>query len=203
MTRWRLIAVLIAAMLLASFVVRRDSAPASEELAADLTDAPDLYMQVATVTQFDDDGSVRYRLAADEIRHFEAEDTTRLQKPLLTVHRTEGGAWRAQSNQGEIHYRSVAPARQEEIVSLRDAVVLERAEAEGRLRLTTESLYVYPERRFAETDQAVMIETIAGRTSAAGLVGDLNTGVLKLSSDGSQRVHTIVLPRQFKRATNV
>ena len=56
-------------------------------------------------------------------------------------------------------------------------------------------------RQFAETDQPVIIDTNSGRSSAVGLSGDLNSSLLKLSSIASERVHTIVMPDQFKRAT--
>jgi hypothetical protein len=45
-----------------------------------------------------------------------------------------------------------------------------------------------------------MIDTNAGRTRAIGLTADLDAGLLKLSSDRKERVHTIVLPGQFRRA---
>ncbi len=203
MRRWRLFAVLIVAMVFASFIIGRDSTP-SPDAAVEPPDAADLFMQRATVTQFDADGSLRYRLSAEEIRHFDANAITRLQKPRLTFHGADGPPWVASSNHGDIRHRDGGVMDgNEEIVSLHEAVVLESDEEEGRVRLTTESLDVYPERRFAETNRTVIIESNAGRTTAAGLVGDLSTGVLKLSSDASQRVHTIVLPEQFKRATQV
>lgn len=45
-----------------------------------------------------------------------------------------------------------------------------------------------------------MIESNAGRTTAVGLTADLGAGLLTLSSSESQRVHTTVLPNQFRRA---
>jgi hypothetical protein len=45
-----------------------------------------------------------------------------------------------------------------------------------------------------------MIATHAGSTTAAGLSGDLEAGRVKLSSRKNERVHTIVLPGQFKRS---
>jgi len=44
-----------------------------------------------------------------------------------------------------------------------------------------------------------MIDTNAGRTMAVGLTADLAAGLLELSSNETQRVHTTVLPSQFRR----
>lgn len=202
MSRWQLLGVLVAAALLAFLVTDREQIEAPTALPAELADEPDLYMEAATITQFNDDGSVRYRLAADEIRHFERNDTTRLKMPELTIHRAPKLPWWVSSKEGDIRYRDDTNQQSEEVVFLRDSVVLEQRDSPRQLRLTTQSLYVYPERRFAETSQAVMIDTSAGRTMAVGLAGDLDAGTLNLSSDAAQRVHTIVLPNQFKRASD-
>ena len=60
------------------------------------------------------------------------------------------------------------------------------------------SIVLYPDRQYAETDQDVMIDTAVGRTQAAGMKGELQRGLLNLYSKPEQRVHTIVLPNQFK-----
>ena len=70
---------------------------------------------------------------------------------------------------------------------------------DGRsFELRTPSITLYPDREYAETDQDVMITTHAGRTTAVGLQGNLNQGLLQLSSNDERRVHTILLPDQFK-----
>jgi lipopolysaccharide export system protein LptC len=87
-----------------------------------------------------------------------------------------------------------------EIVFLREDVKLSREDSKGiAMALKTQTLYIYPHRQFAETDQPVMIDSRVGRTKAAGFTGNLKTGILKLTSSNSQRVHTIVLPHQIQR----
>jgi lipopolysaccharide export system protein LptC len=161
---------------------------------------PDLYMEKATITQYDDDGAVRYRLLSSEVRHYEDERLTRLVAPTMTLFRAPQPPWFARSNQGFVHDTDPADEKTGEAVFLREDVHLEQKEP-NRIEITCPTLYVYPGRQFAETDQPVIIETASGRTSAVGMSGDLNTSLLKLSSSTSERVHTIVLPGQFKRAT--
>ena len=161
---------------------------------------PDLYMDKATVTQFGDDGSVRYRLVSTEIRHYEDERLTRLVSPTMTLFRAPQPPWFARSKQGFVRDTRDADGNTEEVIFLRDDVHLVQQEP-NRIEITCAALRVYPSRQFAETDQPVIIDTSSGRTFAVGMSGNLNTSLLKLSSSASERVHTIVMPDQFKRAT--
>jgi len=161
---------------------------------------PDLLMEQATITQYGQDGSVSYRLLSSEVRHYEAEQITHLTAPTLTLNRAPQPPWFARSDEGLVHDTSTPGDNTSEVILLREDVHLEQREP-NKIEVTSPSLYVYPDRQFAETDQPVMIDTSAGRSYAVGLSGDLNTGLFKLSSIESQRVHTIVLPGQFKSAT--
>jgi len=161
---------------------------------------PDLLMEQATITQYGDDGSVSYRLLSGEVRHYETEQLTHLAAPTLTLNRAPQPPWFARSGEGFVHDTNTPGDNTNEVIMLRDDVHLEQREP-NRIEITSQMLYVYPDRQYAETDQPVMIDTTAGRSYAVGLSGDLNTGLFKLSSIESQRVHTIVLPGQFKSAT--
>jgi len=161
---------------------------------------PDLLMEQATITQYGQDGSVSYRLLSSEVRHYAAEQITHLTAPNLTLNRAPQPPWFARSDEGLVHDTSTPGDNATEVILLREDVHLEQREP-NKIEVTSPSLFVYPDRQFAETDQPVMIDTTAGRSYAVGLSGDLNTGLFKLSSIESQRVHTIVLPGQFKSAT--
>jgi len=161
---------------------------------------PDLLMEQATITQYGEDGSVSYRLLSSEVRHYEAEQITHLTTPTLTLNRAPQPPWFARSDEGIVQDTNTPGDNTTEVILLREDVHLEQREP-NKIEVTSPTLYVYPDRQFAETDQPVMIDTTAGRSYAVGLSGDLNTGLFKLSSIESQRVHTIVLPGQFKSAT--
>jgi lipopolysaccharide export system protein LptC len=175
-----------------------ESAPA--EPIETLADAPDLYMENAQITQYGRDGGVQYRLDSNTIRHFDLENLTRLESPVFELYRTGRLPWLVRSTHGYIRYRTQTPPPQEEVVYLRENVQLEQRAGDGEyVKLTTDALYVYPDRRYAETDRPVMIDTNSGRTTAVGLKGDLSRGLLMLFSAADAKVHTIVLPDQFKR----
>ena len=173
---------------------------AGADMPAELADEPDLHMENARITRFRADGSVKYQLQSAQIRHFEPEELTRLVAPRLVLAQADGKVpWKLQSEYGYIRRRAAASGTTEEVVYLRDEVMIEQVQADGRfVRLLVASVYLYPDREYAETTQDVMIDTEVGRTRAAGLQGDLRRGLLNLFSSPTQRVHTIVLPRQFK-----
>lgn len=174
----------------------------SEEVTAlppELADEPDLYMEDATITQYQKDGSLQYQLFSTEIRHFEAAQLTRLVAPSLEMHSPGKPPWSVSAGHGYIRKRALPSGGDEEVVFLRENVLLEQRYEDGqRLKVRSSSMYIYPDRQYAETDQDVMIDTNVGRTQAIGMQGDLQRGLFNLSSTSDQRVHTIVLPKQFK-----
>ena len=176
-----------------------DEVPAEPELLAQLVDEPDLYIEEAIITQFRKDGALKYRLESQEIRHFELDRVTYLQAPELTLYSVENPPWHLASEHGDIHQSLTLAGDAEEVVALRESVTVRQQFADGRYTsLYASSLDLYPDRQYAETDQSVMIDTEVGRTLAVGLEAYLERGLLKFSSTAEQRVHTIVLPGQFK-----
>jgi len=199
MNRWPWLLVVLGSVLLVLSIGDRRSTKSPEPAASAVTGDPDLYMAKAAITQYADDGTVRYRLLSDEVRHFESEGTTRLVSPTLILDRAPQPSWSASAKQGTVNYRDTPEGKREEVVELSEDVRLELREPSNPIELTCRSLQIYPDRQFAETDQPVMITSNSGSTSAVGLSGDLNSGLFKLASSTTQRVHTVVPPGQFKR----
>jgi lipopolysaccharide export system protein LptC len=160
---------------------------------------PDLFMGKATITQYSDAGVVRYRLESAEVLHYDADGLTRLSAPALTLNRAPQSPWFARAGEGFVKEPDASSADTAEVILLRDDVHLEQKEP-NRIEIACSTLNIYPDRRFAETDRPVIIDSASGRSSAVGMSGDLESGLFKLSSNANQRVHTIVSPAQFKRA---
>jgi lipopolysaccharide export system protein LptC len=169
-------------------------------LPPELAGEPDLYLRDVVILQHEEDGSVRYRMRAYEVRHFETLGLTSLQAPRLTLYRGDEPPWHLQAERGDVRVLMHPDGTQEEVVYLRDDVeVQQQANDERFLLLTTDVLHLYPDRRYAETDRAVMIQTNAGHTQGVGLRADLIPGVFVLGADSPDRVHTVVLPAQPSR----
>jgi lipopolysaccharide export system protein LptC len=184
----------LASLALFIWLVSLDSSRPDDAVPLEGAAAPDLRMQRATVTQYGDDGTLRYQLQATEIRHFEADAITQLNSPTLTLSRTPQSSWMASARHGTVEHASGADIGADEVVTLRDDVHLIARDSRQNFELTCSRLYIYPARRFAETDEPVIIDAASGRTTAAGLSGDLDSGLLKLASSATQRVKTVVLP---------
>lgn len=85
--------------------------------------------------------------------------------------------WHVRSERGE-----VSPQGTE--VELIDNVRTERTDAKGRhTLLTTSRMTVFPEREYAETQQAVRIEAANGVTTGQGMKAYLNEGRMLLLSN--------------------
>lgn len=181
-------------------VLLRDTDEAAIDAAPSevLPEESNLYLEDAVISQYQGDGTLRYELASSRIRHFENRNLTRLDTPDLQMYPTGNPPWSARADEGEIRYQETRGDSREEVIYLRRNVYLEQTRGERFISLTSEDLTIYPDRQYAETEQAVMIDTNTGRTKAVGLAADLERSVLELSSNETQRVHSIVLPFQFK-----
>ena len=187
----------VGALLLTFYFAPWRAGVAPGALPPELADEPDLLMQGASITQFQEDGSVQYRLQAREIRHFEEERFTRLLAPDLELHSEPDPPWRVTAERGEIHGSAGAPGGEQ--VLLRDGVVVHQAGAGADfITIRSETLNLHPERKYAETEGDVMIDTDIGRTAARGMQADLTRGSMKLSSGKDAAVHTIVQREQFQ-----
>lgn len=179
---------------------RADSASPADTL---IESEPDIYGHGVTFTQLRDDGSLQYQLTASAIRQFQDNNLTSMVSPSLKLHNPQQPPWDIRSNHGYIRGAETGGENKEEVVYLREEVLLEQNDPErGFITMRSEAMYFYPDRQYAETDQGVMIDTQVGRTRAAGMQAYLDTGLLKLMSNETQRVHTIVLPEQFKKSAD-
>ncbi|MEQ9451460.1 MAG: LPS export ABC transporter periplasmic protein LptC [Pseudomonadales bacterium] len=202
MSRFTPMLLLLLAAGLAWYLLREPA----EEVADDVTEVverktPDLFGEQIRFNQLHADGHLHYRLDADSIEQFNADNLTRMAMPRLHLRSAAQPPWDIQSEEGFIRKTTTAENIVEDIVYLRQKVQMRQENPEnGPITLRSESIYLYPDRQFAETQQGVIIDTEVGRTTAAGLTADLESGLLRLSSNATQRVHTIVLPEQFKKS---
>lgn len=163
------------------------------------TTEPDLLIEDAIITQYRDTGAIRYLLRSPRIEHFQKKALTYLTEPDLELHDDPGPPWRITARQGIIRNASEQINGAGEEVQLEQDVLMSQRHEDGRsFELRTSLIRIHPEREYAETDRDVMITTHAGRTHAVGLSGNLDKGLLQLFSSDEQRVHTILLPDQFK-----
>jgi lipopolysaccharide export system protein LptC len=191
----------IALLLLAWLVWRPPTAivATGESLPNAFIGQPDLYMLDAQITQYSDNGTLKYVLESEHVRHFESAGMTRLMDPVLLLQGDAQAPWQVMAKQGFIRREPSPGGNIEEVVYLREDVSLHQRLPSGRfLKLKTPTLYVYPDRQFAQTNDSVMIDTDGGRTTGTGLAVNMADSTLKVDSDPPGRVQTIILIDQFK-----
>jgi lipopolysaccharide export system protein LptC len=159
---------------------------------------PDLYMLNATITQFNESGNIQNEISADRFTHFPLTDMTALISPNMRLFpNMKGEPWDIEAKKGRLLSQSTY---REQVVELWDDVLAIQQNADGSfIHIQTQSLTVYPEREFAETDQKVYIDDNSGRTTAAGMKAYFDKGKFVFYSTPLERVHTIFLP-EFKGA---
>ena len=162
---------------------------------------PDIYGRSVEYHQLNPDGTLHYRLNAERLEQYSERAYAEMEAPVIHLTSPSQPPWDIRSDLGTIRNQSETANVKEDMVYLNENVYLVQKHPEnGVMTVRTDVFRLYPDRQYAETDQDVIIDTEVGRTVAAGLMADLETGVLKLSSDSKQRVHTIVLPEQFKKS---
>jgi lipopolysaccharide export system protein LptC len=194
---WIMLGLVLVLAVVALLVIDRSAGPPMTRLPTPpLQGEPDIYMDGPAVSQYRQDGTLEYRLLAEDARHFQGDATTHLNGPALTLFRQQQPPWSVRAQRGTLHR---PPGTPEETISLDGDVVLELTRPAGeRLQLVTDSLQLFPRRQYAETDQDVMIRGRFGQTTATGLSGDLQLGVIRLFSSESGPVTTVLQPDQFK-----
>ena len=210
--RYRVVSAMLAFLLVLAIWFLSDGPAVMEGEPEDtvVQEEPDTYGRGVTFSQLRPDGTMHYRLDAEAIRQFDDEQATRMDAPQLRLESLTAPPWDVAARKGYLDRKPATNGTLEDIVFLSEDVEMVQTHPEnGRMTLRSQTFYIYPDREYAQTHENVMIDTEVGRTVAAGLTADLDTGILHLTSRpglpditgetrGKQRVHTIILPEQFK-----
>jgi lipopolysaccharide export system protein LptC len=139
--------------------------------------AIDAYATNVKAIQYRADGKVQYEMTAERLDHVQASDVTLVSKPDMLSYRGTELPWHVRSARAE-----VAPkGSQAELI---DDVRVERTDEKGRpIVMTTTRMTVFPDKNYAQTEQAVKIEAANGVTTAKGMKAYLNDGRMLLLSN--------------------
>ncbi|MCU1715647.1 LPS export ABC transporter periplasmic protein LptC [Pseudomonas sp. 5P_3.1_Bac2] len=150
-----------------------DEAPAQDNAASLI----DFYAENTYTIEFQEDGKLNYELNASKVEHLKASDVTLVTAPDMDMYRGKESPWKIRSLRAE-----VSPGGTE--VELIDQVSIKRADAKGNpTELTTSRLTVFPDKDYAQTQQAVKIDTAEGVTTAVGMKAYLNDSRMLLLSN--------------------
>ncbi|MBF8729198.1 LPS export ABC transporter periplasmic protein LptC [Pseudomonas guariconensis] len=139
--------------------------------------AIDYYAINAHSVQYLPDGKVQYEMTADKVEHLKASEITLVTTPDLHMYRGTQYPWHVQSVRAEVN-----PDGTE--VELIDKVRVARTDEKQRETIiTTTRMTVFPQKQYAQTEQAVRIDGAGGTTTGKGMKAYLKDGRMDLLSN--------------------
>ena len=139
--------------------------------------AIDYYAITAHSVQYLPDGKVQYEMTADKVEHLKASEITLVTTPDLHMYRGTQYPWHVQSVRAEVN-----PDGSE--VELIDKVRVARTDEKQRETIiTTTRMTVFPQKQYAQTEQAVRIDGAGGTTTGKGMKAYLKDGRMDLLSN--------------------
>lgn len=184
-------AVILVGVLSTNLLIKKPVPPAQDvEL---VRNEPDLYMLNATITQFDEKGELQHEIQAARFTHFPLTDLTVLKAPFMNLFSENRELpWEITADNGRLLPGSVY---REEVIELWDNVDANREKPGGEfINIQSETMTVYPNRDYAETNRKVQINDDTGETTAAGMQAYFDTGRFLFYSSGGERVHSKFQP---------
>jgi lipopolysaccharide export system protein LptC len=148
----------------------------SEKRGNKLSNSPDYFLTNFKTTQTESDGSIRFILSANEMVHFNKDDTTRLKKPLFISYKNNLPSSQIEGGVGFV-------STDGEEVQITDNVKVARLETETKpkMELFTDQLTVLPHKDQAFTKRPVRItqdpKTVV---NAIGMKYDKKNGIITL-----------------------
>lgn len=148
----------------------------SEKRGNKLSNSPDYFLTNFKTTQTESDGSIRFILSANEMVHFNKDDTTRLKKPLFISYKNNLPSSQIEGGVGFV-------SADGEEVQIIDNVKVARLETETKpkMELFTDQLTVLPHKDQAFTKRPVRItqdpKTVV---NAIGMKYDKKNGIITL-----------------------
>lgn len=136
----------------------------------------DYYLESFIITETGSSGKAETIIAGDTLTHYPADRTADINRPFVEVRGTEASAhWVLRAKKGILQ-------EQGNIITLVGDVSLERKEndAQEPIRVETQSLSIYLDKNYVETDQPIEVKAKSWSINAGSLQSDLNKDHLTL-----------------------
>ncbi len=124
----------------------------------------DYYANHFEMTVTDEKGFQKHRLKADSMVHFNAKDSTELEKPIVTLFNLDRPPWVIRSDTGTISPDGAKIFFGGDVFVDRDG-----AENVRPVKIVTRNLWMEPERKFAETSEWADIRSLSDNISGVGM----------------------------------
>lgn len=135
--------------------------------------ASDYYGEQVHILDYDRQGELAQRINSPSIQHLTSDDLLHLTQPSGQLLRPGQPDWTLRADTGRLDEKGA-------MLWLEGNV--EAARKDGSTRLQTATLRVEPQRKYAETDDAVIISAPQGRTESQGMRAFLDRDTVELKS---------------------
>jgi len=157
---------LLLLLALLTFWIDKSVQPQVPKLDGSSRHDPDYVMSNFETTQTDVNGALRYKLAANEMKHFPDVDTTDLIKPRFTQFAKDKPYTKLEGDTGNVS----SDGEQVEVFG-KVLVMREAFGDKGELTVETDYLKILPNEEYATTDRPVVIKQAPGTVIyATGLI---------------------------------
>lgn len=159
---WSYLALTVAVLL--SWLAADWLSPQEEKVQSKVMHRPDSFSKQLSKITMTEDGRPKNKLIAKSMVHFKDDDTTELEKPVLTYFKTNSPAWVVHANQARI-------SSEENTIFLGGKVHITRDAAPGiqPVTINTEDLTLKPKTDYAETEKFAELISNQNRISGIGL----------------------------------
>ena len=175
----RVVPITIFALLaLLSWWLKDTTSPTRTTVDGKVRHDPDYYAENMTIYSMDKTGDLQYQLEVSHLEHYPDDQSMLLSYPQMILYQDQHPSWTITSDNGTV----TANGKE---VTLSNNVIAKLTEKENvtQMKLTTEDLLVRPDKKYAETDNNVLLQDENGSTRAKGMKADIEKNRIQLLSN--------------------
>lgn len=136
---------------------------------------PDHTLEYITLTSFDYLGVPRYRIEAPLMTHFDDDDSTELESPMMLIFRPSSPPFEVRSE------RAWMSSGRTEIFLMGEVTIIRKGiDAQATTTIKTQNLRVFPRREFASTEKSILATNARYRIRGQGGSINLRNGKVKI-----------------------
>ncbi len=158
--RTLILLLLLLPVALSTWLLRERSGPLAPPGAP--SEQPDYYLRGIHSQHTDPSGRLQHQLTAVSLSHYPHRDEITLERPHISLFQLDGSRWEVRAAHGLL-------SDNQQQLQLSGEVLIEQLDGPQPMRLETESLWLWPEREYAETADPVSLHSTAGRLQGTGM----------------------------------
>jgi LPS export ABC transporter protein LptC len=156
---------------------------------------PDSYGKNLRLQTFSTAGKVKYEVRAKMMMQYFSDKTTDLQEPSIILNNEGESPWIINAQSGLISSQNQHNEKQKIVFLKGNVNVSLDLASDAYLRMSSETLQVFPDQQIAVTKQMVVVESSIFKTQAQGIFIDLANGRIEFPENIQHRVRSTLTPQ--------